>query len=126
MCVECCILFKIILCKSRKLHESALQSTHVCQRPTRQACDGQRGCRCAEHNANKHWLHSHVFQIAAAHAVDSDVLFLHHPLVTSCTDNATILGDVTKPGVALLYASSSVKNWHEKMKMTHTRLLLMN
>lgn len=95
--------------------------------PARQACDGQRGCRCAGHKTNKHWLHSHVFQNAAAHAVDSDVLLVHHPLVTSRTDNATILGDVTKPGITLLYASSSLKKRHEKNENeTHTRLLLMN
>lgn len=108
----------MILCKGRKRHESALQSTHACH-VSRPACDGQRGCRCAEHNTNKHWLHSHVFQKAAAHAGASDVRFVHHPLVTSCTDNATILGDVTKPGITLVYASSPLRKRHGKMKMTH-------
>lgn len=43
--------------------------------PARRACDGQRGCRSTQaQHKHKHWLHSHGFQNAAAHAGDSDVL----------------------------------------------------
>lgn len=49
--------------------------------PAHPACDGQRGCRCAEHNTNKHWLHSHVFQKAAAHAGASDLLLVYHDIM---------------------------------------------
>lgn len=43
------------------------------------------------------------------------------------THNAAILGEVTKPGIALLYASSSLKERHEKNETdTHAWLLLMS